>query len=80
MYTMGFYRLSSTKCACYDQSERAHYISIIYTQALHQLRGVYMVPASNFCTFLSSIQVPLRALYLFRTYHQKNVMLAQIQL
>ena len=79
LYTTSFYRLSWTKRACYDQSERAHYISIIDTQALHQLRGVYMVPASNFCTLLSLIQVPLGALYLFRTYHPKIVMPARIQ-
>ena len=72
-----FNRLSWTKCVWCDQSELAHYISIIVTQALHLVQGCLHGTSWHFCTFLSSIQVPFGALYLFKTY--QHVMLAQIQ-
>ena len=70
-------RLSWTKCVWCDQSELAHYISIIVTQALHLVQGCLQGTSWHFYTSLSSKQVPFGALYLFKTY--QHVMLAQIQ-
>ena len=68
------------KCACYDQSERAHYISIIYTQALNQVKGCLHGTSQQLLYFFEFNTGPSGSpVFVLNIPPKKNVMPAQIQ-